>query len=598
MGKKAGDDQKVPDPNSPAKSLDAKNGRAGKKGAKPVGDNESAKQKDSPSKNRKKKSVIKFGWIEGVLVRCILNIFGVMIFLRLTWVVGQAGIGLATVIILMATLVTLITALSTSAISTNGEVKAGGAYYLISRSLGPEFGGAIGIVFSFANAVASSMYVIGFSETLVYSVFSKFSIKIIDGAVNDVRIIGLATVVILLLIALIGMSWEAKVQIFLLLILCVAFADFLIGSVLKPSEYQMARGFVGYKLELLKENFMPDFRKGEDFAHVFGVFFPAVTGILAGANISGNLKNPQQAIPKGTILSIFITSFIYLLFSWIVGITVKRDANGLLTSTLNGTNATAVNSTLCAPEGCKYGLLNDYDVIEMVSVYGPIITAGIFSASLSSALASLVSAPKIFQAVGKDKIFKKIGYFAKGYGKDNEPWRGYFLTFILACLFIAIGDLNQIAPIISNFFLMSYALVNYACFDASVSKTPGWRPSFKYYNKWISLFGAILCITIMFLIKWWAALVSFLCILAIYLYVKQTKPDINWGSTGEAHIYRRSLEYSLKLMNIKEHVKNYRPNFLVLTGEPAKRPAMADFIATISKDTSLMICGNVLMVSC
>lgn len=171
--------------------------------------------------------------------------------------------------------------------------------------------------------------------------------------------------------------------------------------------------------------------------------------------------------------------------------------------------------------------------------------------------------------------------------------RGYALTLVIASLFISIGELNAIAPLISNFFLMSYALINYACFDASFSKTPGWRPSFKYYNKWISLSGAIICISIMFLIKWWAALVSFLAVIAIYIYIKKTKPDVNWGSTGQANIYRNSLENALKLINIKEHVKNYRPNFLVLTGEPSKRPALCDLISAISKKTSLMICANV-----
>jgi solute carrier family 12 sodium/potassium/chloride transporter 2 len=122
---------------------------------------------DGNKSKEKSREVVKFGWVKGVLIRCILNIFGVMIFLRLSWIVGQAGIGQTTIIILLATLVTLITALSTSAICTNGEVKGGGAYYLISRSLGPEFGGAIGIVFSFANAVAGAMYCIGFAETLV-----------------------------------------------------------------------------------------------------------------------------------------------------------------------------------------------------------------------------------------------------------------------------------------------------------------------------------------------------------------------------------------------------------------------------------------------
>ena len=177
-------------------------------------------------------------------------------------------------------------------------------------------------------------------------------------------------------------------------------------------------------------------------------------------------------------------------------------------------------------------------------------------------------------------------YFSVGHGKDNEPWRGYFLTFFIVCGFIAVGDLNLIAPIISNFFLLSYALINYSCFDATISKTPGWRPSFKYYNKWISLFGAILCMIVMFLIQWWAALVSFFICGSLYVYVKQRKPDVNWGSSTQAHIYRRSLEYSLKLNNIEEHVKNFRPNFLVLSGSPRKRPALCDLCAELTKGKS------------
>lgn len=123
-----------------------------------------------------------------------------------------------------------------------------------------------------------------------------------------------------------------------------------------------------------------------------------------------------------------------------------------------------------------------------------------------------------------DRIFPKLEFFGVGYGKNNEPLRGYLLTFLIASFCIAIGELNQIAPIISNFFLMSYALINYSCFDASIAKTPGWRPAFKYYNKWISLFGAIICLFVMFVVKWWAALISLVLIAGIYLYVRQAKP--------------------------------------------------------------------------
>ncbi|XP_009073985.1 PREDICTED: solute carrier family 12 member 2-like, partial [Acanthisitta chloris] len=154
------------------------------------------------------KGVVKFGWIKGVLVRCMLNIWGVMLFIRLSWIVGQAGIGLSVVVIGMATVVTTITGLSTSAIATNGFVRGGGAYYLISRSLGPEFGGAIGLIFAFANAVAVAMYVVGFAETVVELLKENGTLMIDE--MNDIRIIGAITVVILLGISIAGMEWEAK----------------------------------------------------------------------------------------------------------------------------------------------------------------------------------------------------------------------------------------------------------------------------------------------------------------------------------------------------------------------------------------------------
>lgn len=165
--------------------------------------------------------------------------------------------------------------------------------------------------------------------------------------------------------------------------------------------------------------------------------------------------------------------------------------------------------------------------MEEVSGWGPIVTAGIFASTLSSALASLVGAPKAFQAVCKDNLFPYISFFAVGYGPGSEPRRGYILAFFVAAAFIAIGDLNVIAPIISNFFLIVYALINYAVFAASLARSPGWRPSFKYYNQWVSLLGALLCIAMMFLINWWAALLTLVIVALLYKYVDFTKPKVS-----------------------------------------------------------------------
>lgn len=543
----------------------------------------------------------KFGWILGVLVRCLLNIFGVMLFLRLTWITGQAGIGLTSVIILLSSVVTTITTVSMSAICTNGEVKGGGAYYMISRSLGPEFGGSIGVVFSLANAIGAAMYIVGFAETVQALMFEHGAV-ITGHALNDVRIIGTATSVLLIAVVIIGMDWEAKAQIGLLVILTIAIINYFVGTFIPASAEKQWKGIVGYNADVFVTNFGPDFRQGESFFSVFAIFFPAATGILAGANISGDLKDPQMAIPKGTILAIIITTIVYLAIAWTSGAGVVREAVGaqVLGFLFDPSTNTTLQPTLELIQDCqrfnmtcKGGLLPDKGAIGIASAFEPLILAGIFSATLSSALASMVGAPKVFQALGKDKLFPFLKFFAKGYGKGNEPRRGYILTFFICVAMVCIGELDLIAPIISNFFLMAYALINYSCFDASLADSPGFRPSFKYYNMWISFVGALLCIAVMFLINWWAALITFVVVGSLYLYVRTKKPDVNWGSSTQAHVYKEALQRTLRLVKIEEHVKNFRPQILVLSGYPRNRPALIDFASSITKKQSLLITGHV-----
>ncbi|XP_007252502.3 solute carrier family 12 member 2 isoform X1 [Astyanax mexicanus] len=547
------------------------------------------------------KGVVKFGWVKGVLVRCMLNIWGVMLFIRMTWIVGQAGVVYSCIIVAMATVVTTITGCSTSAIATNGFVRGGGAYYLISRSLGPEFGGSIGLIFAFANAVAVAMYVVGFAETVV-ELLHGADLVMLD-SVNDVRIVGTITVLILLGISVAGMEWEAKAQIFLLVILISAIFNYFIGTFI-PLESKEKYGFFGYDAGIMMENLGPDFR-GETFFSVFSIFFPAATGILAGANISGDLADPQKAIPKGTLLAILITGLVYMGVAVSAGACIVRDAsgieqNGTLSADLNNCTGAACSFgydfSSCKPGGsgqCAYGLHNNFQIMSVVSGFSPLITAGIFSATLSSALASLVSAPKVFQALCKDNIYPGIASFGRGYGKNNEPLRGYLLTFGIGLAFILIAELNTIAPIISNFFLASYALINFSVFHASLANSPGWRPSFKYYNMWVSLAGAVLCCVVMFVINWWAALLTNVIVLSLYIYVSYKKPDVNWGSSTQALTYHQALTHSLQLCGVADHVKTFRPQCLVMTGAPNSRPALLNLVHAFTKNVGLMVCGHV-----
>uniref|UniRef100_A0A8C8F6T6 Solute carrier family 12 member 3 n=1 Tax=Oncorhynchus tshawytscha TaxID=74940 RepID=A0A8C8F6T6_ONCTS len=542
----------------------------------------------------------RFGWVKGVMIRCMLNIWGVILYLRLPWITAQAGIGLTWVIILLSSCITGITGLSTSAIATNGRVKGGGTYFLISRSLGPELGGSIGLIFAFANAVAVAMHTVGFAET-VQALMQESGASIVD-PINDIRIIGVITVTCLLAISLAGMEWEAKVLFFIVIL--VSFANYIVGTIIPATPQKQAKGFFSYQADIFAENFVPNWRGPEgNFFGMFSIFFPSATGILAGANISGDLKDPTVAIPRGTLMAIFWTTLSYLIIAATIGACLVRDASGIMNDTLAMSSADSCQGLACqygwdftdciTNRTCTYGLSNQYQSMSLVSGFAPLITAGIFGATLSSALACLVSAPKVFQCLCKDNLYPVIGFFGKGNGKNDEPIRGYVLAYIIAVCFVLIAELNTIAPIISNFFLCSYALINFSCFHASITNSPGWRPSFRFYSKWMSLLGAVVSVIIMFLLTWWAALIAIGIVIFLLGYVLYKRPSVNWGSSVQAGSYNMALSYCVSLNQVDDHIKNYRPQCLVLTGPPSCRPALVDFVGTFTKNLSLMICGNV-----
>ncbi|XP_075245606.1 solute carrier family 12 member 2-like isoform X2 [Convolutriloba macropyga] len=515
---------------------------------------------------------MKFDWVTGVLARCLLNIWGVMIFLRIPWCVGQAGILPMVSIILLSTVVTIITTLSMSAICTNGFIKGGGAYYLISRSLGPEIGGAVGIMFAFANAVAVAMYIVGFAET-VQGIFVEYDLySPVDLNLWDIRLIGFITCIFILVVALLSLSLVIKVQLGLLFLLIVAILDVLIGSLIAPpwKGDRTQYGYTGYNYSTLSDNLWSSYESGNNYFTVFAIFFPAATGILAGANISGNLKDPEKAIPKGTLLAIFISTGIYILLSVVCGSCMLRDYDG-------------------------YGLkMVNSQVMPTLSFTYYILISGIVAASLSSAIASLVGAPKVFQAICRDNLFPYVGVLGKGSPKDDEPRRGYMLTALIGLAFVAVGELNLIAPLISNFFLISYALINGACFIGSVSNAPGWRPSFRFYNKWLALIGFLSCSSIMFLIDYKTALITYFVIGALFVYLVVRDPNVNWGTSTSAFAYLSTLHSILKLQNTPDHVKTFRPQILAVTGDPKRNPALVTLVSAVTKNSSMMICGNII----
>lgn len=539
---------------------------------------------------------IKLGWIQGVFIPCLLNIWGVMLFLRLSWVVAQAGIFQSLVIIGISTVVCVLTTLSLSAISTNGEVKGGGIYYIISRSLGPEFGASVGVVFAFANAVAAAMNTIGFCSSL-NDLLKENGLQIVDGGNNDIRIVGIIAILVMVVICAVGMDWETKAQNFLIVIIVAAIGIFVVGACVGPTtDLERAQGFVGLSKRAFSENWGPDYHFSEgvtqSFFTVFAIFFPSVTGIQAGANISGDLKDPSSSIPKGTMLSLLVSMASYVLFVFMAGAVAVRDASGNVADLVGGWPSSTCRNDHNNTH-CDYGLGNSYTAMQLISYQKYVIYAGCFAATLSTALTNLLSVPRLVQALGQDRIYPGLIYFSKGYGKHGEPYRGYVLTFFISVVFLLIADLNLIAPLISNFYLASYALINFCTFHAALIKPLGWRPTFRYYNLWLSLIGFFLCIAIMFLIDWIASVITIVVIFALYLIVVYRKPDVNWGSSTQAQTYKTALNTVHRLAHIGEHVKNYRPQVLALCGSPRSRPALVDFANLITKNNSLLVCGEI-----
>ncbi len=468
----------------------------------------------------------RFGTLGGVFTPCVLTILGVIMFLRFGAVVGQAGIVQALVIVLAAKVITTLTTLSLSAIATNTRVKAGGAYFLISRSLGVEFGGAIGVVFFLAQAISVAMYVVGFAEAFVAAVPGAW----------DPKVVGTVTNVIVFACVFIGAGWTIKLQYGILALLIASLVSFYAGAI--PN----------MEVATLQENMSSGFIDGDSFFTMFALFFPAVTGIMAGANMSGDLKDPAKSIPKGTLLAVVFTAVIYISMAIVLGGATNRDA-----------------------------LINNNLVIGELSAIPVLITAGVFAATLSSALGSMMGAPRILQAFARDDVFRALRFYAKGSGKNSEPRRAIILTFLIAQICLMLADLNVIAPIITMFFMITYGTLNLATFYESITRNPSYRPRFRYCHWLAALLGAVGCFAVMFLISPVWASVSIVVMGLLYKTIGYLDIESQWGDVQSGILFERTRRNILKLEEAFSHPKNWRPTVLALVGPGHNRSHLAVF---------------------
>ncbi len=457
-----------------------------------------------------------FGTFGGVFTPCTLTILGVIMFLRFGQVVGNGGVIMAIVIVLISKAITTFTALSLSAIATNTRVRGGGAYFLISRSLGPSFGGSIGIVFFLAQAVSVAMYVLGFTEALE-SAFPNTGLT--ETALASIVNMGVFICVY------IGAGWTIKLQYGILALLLLSLVSFFGGALGDFSGATFTANL--------------DVAGGgrSDFFILFALFFPAATGIMAGANMSGDLRDPSKSIPRGTLLSILFTGAVYILIALVLGGSAKRSA-----------------------------LQDDTMIMQTLAWVPWLITLGVFAATLSSALGSMMGAPRILQAVGKDQVFKSLGFFGQGDGPNNEPRRAVVITFVIAQAGILLGDLNTIAPIITMFFMITYGYLNLATFYESIIRNPSYRPRFRFSHWSTALLGAVACGVVMFLTSPLWAMISIAAMCVLHFAVSRREVIATWGDAQSGAAFERARKALLRLETERLHPKNWRPSIIAFSG--------------------------------
>jgi solute carrier family 12 (sodium/potassium/chloride transporter), member 2 len=480
----------------------------------------------------------RFGTFGGVFTPCVLTILGVIMFMRTGFVTGYAGLWAGLAILGISKLITSLTTLSISAIATNLEMRVGGVYFMISRVLGPDFGGSIGITLFIAQAVSVAFYTIGFTEALFALINPLLANIELLGQSGDVfvrsiylpQLIASAVVSGLFFITFKGADVAIKAQYVVLAILLLAVASFLIG------------GVINFDPALLEANKKPSFTNDIGFWTVFAIFFPAATGITAGANMSGDLKNPSRSIPWGTITAIVFTAAIY-------------TAQLILTA-----GSTTRGDLKSGP----------FEALQQMSIFGPLIILGVFAATLSSALGSFLGAPRILQAMGQDRLMRVMVFFGKGAGEANEPRRATVVTFIIALCVIWAGDLNEVAEVISMFFLIAYGMINLSAFVESKSANPSFRPKFRFFHWSTALAGAICCIVAMIKINETYAIAAAAITAIIYFYLRKRDIKTSFGDAKRGYIFQRTRDNLLYLERSKTHPKNWRPILVAITEDPVK----------------------------
>ncbi|KAG7192804.1 uncharacterized protein KQ657_001259 [Scheffersomyces spartinae] len=539
-------------------------------------------KKSLSSKNEGKLSTF-----EGVFLPTSLNVLSILMFLRFGFILGQMGIIGTFFLLILSYTINVLTTLSVSAISTNGTVKGGGAYYMISRSLGPEFGGAIGIIFFIGQILNSSLNVVGIIEPILVNFGAP------DGDMaqwlpdtyvwQNIYLTGL--LFLCTCVAVVGSSLVSKTAFWLFVMLTISTLSIPVSTFFKTPGYYLSPPYdgifyTGLSWTTFQNNLWPKFTSGaagsvlppgvkESFRDLFGIFFPATAGILAGASMSGELKTPSKSIPRGTIQGLVVTFCLYSLVILLMGFAIPRQM-----------------------------MYVDIKIIQTVNTSDIIIILGELSTSLFSVIMGIVGAASMLNAIADDKILPGLGIFTTMQKSKKEKDRAAILA-IVATWFIAqvflFANINVIASFITMAFLMTFIVTNLACLLLKLGSAPNFRPSFKYFGARTAFFGVLFCFAAMYIVDGLSATAVILFLMLLIFMIHYMTPPSKFGDISQLLIYHQVRKYLLRL-KLNLSVKYWRPQILLLSDDPRTSWNLICFCNHLKKG-GLYILGHVIIMN-
>lgn len=477
------------------------------------------------------------GTFLGVYTPTVLTILGVILYLRMGWVVGNAGIWGAVAIVLIANAITAITALSMSALSTNMRVGVGGAYYIISRSMGLELGGALGIPLYLSQVLSVTLYAFGLAESTVFVVTELGGFENLGGLIQP-----LAALIVIAVTALAARSTEMalKAQLPILAFIVISVGALWIGV---DFDVQHAKAVGPYEQA--------------DFWGVFAVFFPAVTGVLAGVGLSGDLRDPSKSIPRGVGLAVLTGFVVYISAPFVLG--HAAPVSELMTNKLIWTE---------------------------VAVFGAFaILPGLFGAVLSSAIGSILGAPRTMQALAQDGLLdRRLGRVDE---KTGEPMVALYVSGGVALAAVALGDLNAVASVVSMFFLTTYGMLNLAAALEAWIRDPSYRPRIRV-PFWISLIGAVGCFLAMALISPMAFVLAVAIEIGIWWWLSRRRLQATWGDLRSGFWFATARLAMVQLRTARVDPRNWRPHILVFTPDLERDVGVVSMAAHFGQDQGIV----------